>query len=66
MGREAQHDREGVSGGKWRQVERVDRYVDGRRKDRRKSPEGKSLAHLFTCSHDFLQVIFRGESLHRC
>lgn len=23
-------------------------------------------AHLFTCSHDFLQVIFRGESLHRC
>lgn len=25
-------------------MERVDRYVDGRRKDRRKSPEGKSLA----------------------
>lgn len=36
-----------------------------KRKDRRKNAQGET-AHLFTCSYNFLQVIFRGESLHRC
>lgn len=41
--------------------------IDGQEKGLTEiSGRARKGAHLFTCSHDFLQVIFRGESLHRC
>lgn len=58
-----------------RESEVEEEEVGASREDRQRQEEestenpdravGKG-AHLFTCSHDFLQVIFRRESLHRC
>lgn len=41
--------------------------IDGQEKGLTEIPDrAEKDTYLFTCSYDFLQVIFRGESLHRC